>query len=76
MLTRQLRAQGRLVPIIATTAHALVEDQHRALDAGCDAYLAKPIDRTELFSVIERLQGRPRRTGSLGLHDVPTSAHV
>ena len=43
--TRQIRAQevGRHIPIIAVTACAMVGDEERALAAGCDAYIAKPI---------------------------------
>jgi len=43
--TRQIRARKieRHVPIIAITAQAMAHDEERALVAGCDAYLAKPI---------------------------------
>ena len=57
-LTRWLRSDPRWsrLPIIATTAHALEEDRERALSAGCDAYLAKPIDRRELFAMLAAIQ--------------------
>ena len=49
-LTRQLRAQPatRDLVIIAVTAHAMLGDEQKALDAGCDGFITKPIDTREL----------------------------
>jgi two-component system sensor histidine kinase/response regulator len=54
--TKQLRADGRLnnLPIIAMTAHALVEERERCLEAGMNDHVTKPIDPDVLFSTLAR----------------------
>lgn len=49
-LTRHLRAQERTrkVPVVALTAFAMKRDEEKALEAGCDAYISKPIDTRKL----------------------------
>lgn len=49
-LTRKLKADARLkhVPVVAMTAFAMKGDEQKALDAGCDGYIAKPIDTRRL----------------------------
>jgi signal transduction histidine kinase/DNA-binding response OmpR family regulator/HPt (histidine-containing phosphotransfer) domain-containing protein len=59
--TNLLRRDPRLknLPIIAMTAHALVEERQRCLDAGMNDHVAKPIDPDKLFSTLMRW-ARPR----------------
>lgn len=57
--TRILRSKGYTRPIVALTAHALKEDRQRCLSVGCTDYLTKPIQRTHLVQVLERVAGKP-----------------
>lgn len=60
-LTRKLKGQEetRGIPIVALTACAMVGDAERALDAGCDGYMTKPVNTRELPQTVRRfLQGK------------------
>ena len=64
--TRLLRSDPRLqkLPIIAMTAHALVEERQRCLDAGMNDHISKPIDPDALFSTLLRWAKPKSRTTS------------
>ncbi len=57
--TRRLKADQatRDIPIIALTAHALEEDRERAIAAGCDGYLAKPVEPRRVVEEVPRFGG-------------------
>ena len=52
---------GGDVPAVALTAYARTEDRTRALLAGFDNHIAKPVDPRELIAVLATLAGRPRK---------------
>ena len=54
-VTRRLKAQGgtKGIPIIAVTSFAMKGEEDRAREAGCDAYLSKPIDIHKLVETVK-----------------------
>lgn len=52
--TRIIKQENPGVPIIAQTAFAMSDDREKALEAGCDDYLAKPIKSKDLLSTVEK----------------------
>lgn len=52
--TRQIRHFNKEVIIIAQTAFALTGDREKAIESGCNDYITKPINRSELMALIEK----------------------
>jgi CheY-like chemotaxis protein len=52
--TREIRKFNKEIIIIAQTAYGLSGDREKAIDAGCNDYIAKPINKNDLFKMIER----------------------
>jgi CheY-like chemotaxis protein len=62
-VARRLRASSKrelkTIPIIAVTANALKGDAEKALNAGCDVYMSKPINIRELWARVEAFVPAP-----------------
>jgi two-component system cell cycle response regulator DivK len=58
--TRRIRNLPGLkeIPIVAVSAHDTADFHHEALAAGCDAYITKPIDFSELEEVMRRMMSK------------------
>jgi two-component system cell cycle response regulator DivK len=58
-VARRLRASTKAtlahVPIVAVTANAMRGDAEKVIEAGCDIYMAKPINIQELLNTVETL---------------------
>ena len=67
---RQLKQDPRMkaIPVVALTAHALVTDRTRALEAGFDEYDIKPVEMPRLLKKMDAL------LGVAGMESIPASA--
>jgi CheY-like chemotaxis protein len=52
--TRQIRQFNRDIVIIAQTAFGLTGDREKAIEAGCNDYIRKPVNKDELLSIIRK----------------------
>ncbi len=57
-IRQEVSQDGRHVPIVALTAHALIEDRDRSLEAGADAWISRPFSSDELLGTVEELAAR------------------
>lgn len=64
-LAKWIRQETELrhIPVIAVTAHAMVTDQERVMQAGCNACISKPIDFKLLAEELDRWLERSAKSG-------------
>ncbi|HOP04509.1 MAG TPA: PAS domain S-box protein [Tenuifilaceae bacterium] len=52
--TMQIKSIRKKLPVIAQTAYAFSSDREKAIEAGCDDYLSKPLKREKLISLVSK----------------------
>jgi len=52
--TEEIKKFNRHIPVIAQTANAISEERQRCLEAGCDDFITKPVNITELYAKIDK----------------------
>ena len=67
-IARRIRSSSKpeliQIPIIAVTANAMKGDSQKALDAGCDIYMSKPINIVELVETVDAFVGMETESGT------------
>ncbi len=59
--TKAVKKINSTIPVIAITAYAMPKERARCLEAGCDAYISKPIITRRLLKLIAELAGRKNK---------------
>ncbi|MBT8415669.1 MAG: response regulator [Boseongicola sp.] len=67
--TRALRKKGAQVPIVALTANAFADDQRQCLEAGMNDFVAKPITREKIHSILQKFATATSQTDERPLLD-------
>lgn len=62
LIRNSSKSQLAYIPIIAVTANALKGDAEKALSAGCDVYMSKPINIRELWARVEAFVPSPQNS--------------
>jgi CheY-like chemotaxis protein len=57
-----IRDRGITTPIVALTANAMKGDDKKCIEAGCDDYLTKPLDREQLLEKIRKYLHQEKKT--------------
>jgi two-component system cell cycle response regulator DivK len=65
-VTKKIRQMPALnhIPVIAVTAYAMRGDKEKVIDAGCDAYLSKPVNTRELRRLVVEMLRRHQRSNT------------
>ena len=58
-ITKKIKGDSHTkhIPVIAVTGYAFNEDREKALRAGCDEYISKPIDTRKIVTMVEKFIG-------------------
>jgi two-component system cell cycle response regulator DivK len=65
VVTRRLKADvaTTTIPVVAMTAYTMLRDRDKALAAGCDGYITKPIDTKGFPAAVQRYLASAREQG-------------
>jgi two-component system, cell cycle response regulator DivK len=67
-IARRLRSSSKSeltqIPIIAVTANAMKDDDQKAISAGCDVYMSKPINIVKLIETVDAFVGKETQRGT------------